>query len=394
MPVCKYKKDKPVVYNRAMNVRIEIDTKTFVRFWLVVIGFIAAALALYSARTALLIIGISVFFAITLSMPVNRIIKLLPSKSRVLSTAIAYVLVVLALGTFVLLAVPPMVQQTAKLAQTVPSLVDSATEQYSGVDKFVAKYKLEKQYDEVVLSVKNSAVSFAKNLGTNVIGGIGSILLIITSSIVVFVLTFLMLVEGPVWLGLFWSVFKNKKQMESTKKVFVKMYNVVTSYVSGQLVVSSIAGSVAGILVLVFSMLFDIPINLMVPATAVVFVFSLIPIFGSSIGAVIVASLLALNDIKAALIFLGLFVIYQQIEGNIISPKIQSKKIDLSALAILIAVTIGIYVFGMAGAIVSIPIAGCIKVVLDDYFSKAKELREEKSSSTLSKLINNIQTKK
>lgn len=376
-----------------MNVRIEIDTKTFVRFWLVVIGFIVAAYAIYSARTALVIIGLAAFFAIALSMPVKKIVKLLPSKSRVLSTAIAYVLVVMALGAFVFMAVPPIAQQTAKLAQTVPSLVDTATEQYSGVDKFVKKYKLEKQFDAVIESIKDSTVGFANNLGTNVIGGIGSILSIIMSSIIVFVLAFLMLVEGPLWLDRLWSVFRNKEQMESTKNIFYKMYNVVASYVSGQLVVSSIAGTVAGTAVLILGFIFNIPFNLVIPSAAIIFVFSLIPMFGSSIGAVTVALVLALNDIKAALIFLGFFVIYQQIEGNLISPKIHSKKIDLSALAILIAVTIGIYVFGIAGGIISIPIAGCIKVLVDDYYRKANKSREYASDGPLKKILRNIQNK-
>lgn len=359
-----------------MNVRIEIDTKTFVRFWLVVIGFITAAFIIYSARTALVIIGLAAFFATALSLPVNRLVKRLPSRSRLLSTALAYVAVVLALGAFVFLAVPPIIQQTAKLAQTVPSLVDSATAQYSGINEFVEKNNLQSQFDEVTDSIKNSAVKFAQDLGSNVIGSIGSLLSLIVSGIMVFVLTFLMLVEGPIWLGHLWAAFSDQEQMESTRSILTKMYNVVTSYVSGQLVVSSIAGLVSGTMVLVMSFLFSIPINLAIPAAAIVFVFSLIPMFGSSIGAVIITTVLALNDIKAALIFLGLFVIYQQIEGNVISPKIQSKKIDLSALAILVAVTIGIYLFGIAGGIISIPIAGCIKVLADDYFMRAKKSRD------------------
>lgn len=374
-----------------MNVKIEIDTKTFVRFWLVVIGFVVAAFVIYSARTALIIIGSAIFLAITLSMPVNKLVKVLPSRSRVLSTALAYVAVVLAIGAFVLLAVPPIIQQTAKLAQTVPSLVDTATTQYSGINKFIEKNNLQNQFDEVVTSIKDSAANFAQDLGSNVIGGIGSLLSLIVSGIMVFVLTFLILVEGPTWLGRLWSAFSDQNQMESARNILTRMYNVVTSYVSGQLVVSSIAGSVAGTMVLILSFLFSIPINLAIPSVAIVFVFSLIPMFGSTIGAVIITTVLALNDFKAALIFLGLFVIYQQIEGNFISPKIQSKKIDLSALAILIAVVIGVYLFGIAGGIISIPIAGCIKVLADDYFMRVKKSRV--SNKKNSDLINAISTK-
>lgn len=73
-----------------MKVRIEIDTKTFVRFWLVVIGFAFAILALYSARMPLFIIGTALFLALALNGPVSWMARRLPDRSRTLSTAIAF----------------------------------------------------------------------------------------------------------------------------------------------------------------------------------------------------------------------------------------------------------------------------------------------------------------
>ena len=63
-----------------MKVRIDIDTRTFVRFWLVVIGFALALLAIYSARTALIIIGVALFLALALNAPVSKIAGHLPGK--------------------------------------------------------------------------------------------------------------------------------------------------------------------------------------------------------------------------------------------------------------------------------------------------------------------------
>lgn len=374
-----------------MNVKIEIDTKTFVRFWLVVIGFVVAALILYSARTALIIIFAAVFLAVALSMPVNKLVKILPSKSRVLSTALAYIAVVVALGAFIFLAVPPIVQQTAKIAETVPSLIEGATKQYAGVNNFVKKYDLQPQVDEALESIKGSATEFATDIGSNIISGIGSIFSVIVSCILIFVLAFLMLVEGPIWLERLWSAYKDEERMISNRKILNKMYNVVTSYVSGQISVAAIAGVVSGIVILLLSLIFNIPMNLAVPAASIMFVFSLIPMFGSSIGLLIVSIVCALNDFTAALIFLGFYLIYQQIEGNIISPKIQSKKIDLSALAILISVTIGIYFFGIAGGIISIPIAGCIRVLIDEFSERARQNRqnqEKPATQFIKRLLN------
>ena len=87
-----------------MKVRIEIDTKTFVRFWLVVIGFAFVILALYSARTALTIIGVAFFLALALNGPVSRLAKVLPDRSRTLSTAIAFTVVVAILAAVVFLS--------------------------------------------------------------------------------------------------------------------------------------------------------------------------------------------------------------------------------------------------------------------------------------------------
>ena len=356
-----------------MNVRIEIDTKTFVRFWLVVIGFALAALAIYSARTALLIIGISFFLAVALSPPVNRLVRILPSKSRVLSTALAYVVVVLILCGVVFLVIPPIVEQTTKLVQNVPSLVDTATHQSAAISRFVNHYQLQPVVDNILNSINNSAARFTTGIGSLVISSIGSVLSMITAFILVLVLTFLMLVEGPMWLNRLWRVYNDKDRLEHHRRLVGHMYNVVTSYVTGQLTVSSVAGFVAGILAFVLSMIFNMPTNLAVPAGAIVFVLSLIPLFGEMIGAIIVGIVLALSSVTAAIIFFLFFIVYAQVEANFISPKIQSKRIALSPLAILTAVTIGIYLFGIIGGIISIPIAGCVNVIAIDYIARAKQ---------------------
>lgn len=354
-----------------MNVRIQIDTRTFVRFWLVVIGFALAAFAIYSARTALLIIGISAFLAIALSPPVNRLAKILPSKSRVLSTAIAYLVVILLLGIVMFLVVPPVVEQTARFLQNVPSLVDGAANQSSVITKTINHYHLQSEANQVLNSIKDGAASFASGLGSFVISSIGSLLDMFTAFILVLVLTFLMLVEGPAWLSRLWGLYRDHSRMKHHRSLMIQMYNIVTSYVTGQLTVSAIAATVAGVAVFVLSAFLDVPSNLAIPSAAIIFVASLIPLFGAMIGALIVSIVLALNSLTAAIIFMVFFILYQQLEANYIHPKIQSKRVDLSILAVLVSVTVGIYLFGIAGGIVSIPIAGCIKVLIEDYLERS-----------------------
>ena len=349
------------------KVNLEIDTKTFVRFWLVVIGFGLVALAIYSARTALLIILMSVFFAIALSSPVNKLVKILPSKSRTLSTAIAYVAVVAFLAVIVFLVIPPIVEQTLKFIQNVPSLLESATQQYGVVSEFIARYRLEDQYGQIIKSLQNGITGFASVAGSNIITGISSVVSMVTAIILVLVLTFLMLVEGPIWINGFWSLYKNKTRMSHHKNLMRRTYGVVTNYMTGQLSVSAIAGLVAGIAVFISSFIFGTPVNLAIPSAATVFISSLVPVFGAMIGGFIISFMLLLNSLPAAIAFLIFFILYQQLESNYISPKIQSKRINLSPLVILIAVTVGIYLFGVLGGIISIPIAGCIKIFVEEY---------------------------
>jgi predicted PurR-regulated permease PerM len=132
-----------------------------------------------------------------------------------------------------------------------------------------------------------------------------------------------------------------------------------------------------------------VPSNLALPTAAIAFTLSLIPMFGSTIAGVLISLLLIFNDTGAGIVFIIYFVLYQQIENNFISPTIQSKKVELSALAVLVSVTIGLYVFGLAGGIISIPIAGCIKVLLDEYLKNAKENREQ-SEKPLAKLVKKL----
>jgi predicted PurR-regulated permease PerM len=112
--------------------------------------------------------------------------------------------------------------------------------------------------------------------------------------------------------------------------------------------------------------------------------------FGATIGGLLISLLLLFNDVTAGIAFAAYFIIYQQIENNFIAPTIQSRKVELSALAVLASVTIGLYVFGLAGGIISIPIAGCLKVLLEDYLARAKKRRKE-SEKPLHKLAKKLQ---
>jgi predicted PurR-regulated permease PerM len=354
-----------------MKVKIDIDTRTFVRFWLVVIGFALAALFIFKARTALIIICAAIFLAIALNPAVSRLSRWLPggkrNQRRVLSTAIAYVVVVLLLAAFLFLAIPPIIDQTAKVVTAIPQWVRAASEQYGGVSDFVARYHLQAQLDSAIKAVQANSAQIGTGIGTHLVSGLGSFLAFVTEMILTLVLAFFILIEGPTWLNRIWSLYNNKETRNYHKSVLQRMYGVVTGYVTGQLTVSGLDGLSAGIAVFILSLIFHIPTSLALPTAVIAFLFSLIPLFGATIGAILVGLVLAFNNLTAAIIYLLFVIVYQQVESNYIVPKVQSKRLDLSGLMVLVAVTTGIYLFGVVGGIISIPIAGCIKVLAEEY---------------------------
>lgn len=360
-----------------MKTRIEIDTNTFVRFWLVLIGFALAILAIYSARTALILLFVAFFLALALNIPVHFLAKRLPGKSRVLATAVAYIVIVIGLVGFVFLAAPPIIEQTAKFIQTLPELSARTANQWDGVGVLIDQYHLQPQIDKAINSMQNSASGWAADAGRNIISGAGSIVAFAISTFFVLVLTFLMLVEGPMWLDRGWGLYNNPALMKRHRKLAHQMYRVVTGYAIGQLTVAAIGGVFAGLAVFVLSFFFDLPGNLALPTVAITAILSLIPMFGATLAGVLITLLLAVNSVPAAIIYASYFFIYQQIENNFIAPVIQSRRLELSALTVLVAVTIGFYIFGILGSLISIPIAGSIKVLLDDYLEQAQRGRSQ-----------------
>ena len=374
-----------------MKVRIEIDTKTFVRFWLVVIGFGLAGLMIYSARDALMVLGTALFLALALNAPVRKLASWLPGKSRLGGTALAFMLLIIILTSVIWFVVPPLVQQSAKFAETLPSLVNGVNEQWHGLKGFVEQNGLQPQIDSLMNNVREQASGWAASFGANILGSIGSLASFLASAFLVLVLTFLMLLEGQEWMERLWRLYRDEQRRDHHKVLVGKIYNVVTGYIVGQLTVSGIGSLCAG--AFVFGMSWFIPeiaANLAMPTILLVFLLSLIPMFGATIAGVVVGLMLMLNSVSAGVIYLIYFVIYQQIENNFIAPVIQGKKVELSALAILVAVTVGLYVGGLVGGVVAIPIAGSLKVLMDDYLAHNRGPQVPPRRSPLKKALKKV----
>jgi predicted PurR-regulated permease PerM len=374
-----------------MKVKVDIDTKVFIRFVLVCLGFGLALLAIHKTQGALVLLGISLFLALALNPPVSLIARQLPGNSRVGATAIAYLVVLMLLGGFLVLIVPPVIEQSAKFANTVPDLIDDASAQRFIFDDFIERYGLEETVDNAVESAKDQASSIAANLGNTLVGGVGTLLGGIANLLFVLVLTFLMLIEGPLWLQRAWGLYEDSDKLERHRALVRRMYRIVTGFVNGQLTVAAIAAVSTLVVLLTLSATLGLPTNLAVPLSVIIFFMGMIPMIGATIGAAVVGLVLLFNSPTAALVFLVYFIVYQQIENNFIAPTIQSKSVELSALTILTAILIGVSLGGLLGGIVAIPIAGCLRVLLLDQLELARAKRLKDDANPVKKLIKKTQ---
>ena len=379
-----------------MKVKIDIDTKTFVRFWIVVIGLLLLGLVIWRAKDALILIFISLFFALALNHPVSKITQALPGskENRVGATAVAYFLIVALLGLFISFVVPTLVEQTSKFVDNLPSLVEGFSGQYSGLENFADKYNLTSYVEQVAVSLQDSFADLSKNIGGMVFNGVNAIARAIFSVFMVLAMAFLMLIEGPDWLRRLWQSYEDKEKMKKHRRIANRMYESVSAYVNGQLLIALVSGVGGAITVVILSLFFaEVPSNLAIPVGVILSIIGLVPMFGATIAGIIAALIIGFNVPFAGIVFGIYFIIYQQIENNIISPMIQAKTNQLSALLVIVAITIGIYAFGILGALISIPAAACAKILFEEYISKSRPKAQPKKDlkdNWIAKLAKNI----
>ena len=347
--------------------KIEVETKTFIRFWLVILGFAAAGFILFKAQTGLFILAAALFLAIAISPLVNKIADIIPGEGRKLPIALSYLLVIGFLAGFVTIVTPVIIDQTVKFASTLPTLTKDLPINSTMINEFGSNIGIKNLRGQIDDSIQKFSADIVADLGNNLMNSIGALGDFISKAILVLILALFILIEGPDILKQFWTNFRSNHRVMHAKRIFERMSKVITKYVSNAIVVALINASATACAVFILAMIFKFSPELALPFGLITGAFSLIPMFGSFIGGALVALLLGFNAIPAGIAFLIYTIIYLQIEANVISPKIQGKGLQLPALVVLASVTLGVYTFGLVGAIISIPIAGCVKVLLEEY---------------------------
>lgn len=366
------------------DVKLSISTGTFVRFWLVMMGLGLAVFAIWAARGALITLLISFFLALVLNRPVSWIARHLPGRSRVLATLIAYLFVVALIVLVFFNIVPLFVKQISVFLGSLPDLLHNFQGKSGWLADFLNQHNLADQYANWLKEFQNNVADIAKNIGSSFIDVLNGLVNVLINVIFVAVLTFLMLVEAPVWEERFWRlVYADDKRRKGHQAVAHKMYNVVSGYVSGQMTVAAISATLTALAVAILSVIFGFELALIWPAWMIIFLMTFVPMFGAMIGGTVVTLLLLLYAWPAAIIYAVYFIIEQQVENNLVSPRIQSKRLNMSAMVILIAILIGLQTSGLLGALVAIPAAGCLMVLLKEFLRTRRVRRAEAAGEVI-----------
>lgn len=349
--------------------KLSVSTGTFVRFWLVILGFIVLVGAIWIARSPLVMLAISFFLALVLNRPVSFLARHLPGKSRSIAILIAYLIVAAMIGVLLVTIVPIFVRQISSFIADIPGMIDTLRDNSGWFSDLLAHYNLTDQFNDWIANMQREFSNVASTMGTTLISVMSNIFSVIGNLFLITFATFFMLLEAPDWEEKFWRLlYRNPERRKHHKAVARKMYDVVSGYVTGQATVGLISATFTAILVAILATVFDFDMSLVWPAWITIFLVVFIPMFGAVIGGAIVTLLLLVYSLPAALVYVVVFTLEQQIENNVIQPRIQSKHMEISALVVLIAMTLGLQVGGILGALVAIPVAGCAIVLARDFF--------------------------
>jgi predicted PurR-regulated permease PerM len=359
------------------NITVNITNRTIVRTILWVVAAISAFHFIGRITHVLTLIFVAAFLALALNPVVSSVSRRLHIKSRVRATAVAYLVVIAFLITFFSLVIPPLVRQTRDFIRDVPATVENFQRQDSSLARTARRYHI----DEKLTQGARNLTSHYGNFGSALLDTSKRILEAVVSFLAVLVLTFMMLVEGPMWLKLYLGTLPDR-QRSRQNRILGRMYKAVSGFVNGQVILAAVAGSFAFIALVIASHIIGVSINALALA-GIVAVFGVIPLFGNPIAAFLVILVSLLNSVSLGLVMAIYFVIYFFIENHTFQPYLQSKLNELTALMVFIAALIGVGFAGMLGAIIAIPAASTIKILLEDHFERRQGHKSELEKQTL-----------
>jgi predicted PurR-regulated permease PerM len=337
-----------------------------VRSVLAVIGLVIAAWALLSilaiTRQVVSWVLVSIFLALALNPAVEWFMRH-GVKRRGYAAGLTYVLALVAIGGIGYAFIPTLVSQVNDFVQAVPGYVDDLTKGRGRLGFLETKYHI---VDRIRDAVSSGGASKVLGLTGAAITVTKSVLTIVVAIITITVLTFFMLLEGPAWMERFYSLLPERSQPR-WRRIGYDIYRTVGGYVTGNLLISLIAGTLTTVVLLALGVDYAVALGVIVA------ILDLIPLAGATIAAIIVGTVGFLHSITAGIVVVIFFIVYQQVENHFLQPVIYGRTVQLSPLAVLISVLLGAKLAGILGALGAIPVAGAIQILLIDWQRQRRE---------------------
>ena len=322
---------------------IDVPTRTIVRVIALVLVAAAAVKIVDAVSHVLTWIAVSVFLAVALE-PVVRVTERWMSRTWAVLTVFAGLLGLVAL--FLAVLIIPIATQIDDLRDAAPGYLQRL-ERNQTIRDLNSRYKLVQKAQDA-----------AKQAPAQVFGAAGRFVNGVVATLTVLFLTLFLMFELPTMSRGLLSLL-SEEQAARVRLVSADVNRSIGGYVLGNLAISVIAGATVGISLWILG----------VPYAAALAVFmgvcDLVPLVGATVGALAAIGVaFAAQGVTAGIVMIVVNVVYQQFENHILQPIVYRKTVQLSAFLVLVAVLIGGELMGVLGALVAIPIAGSIQLVV------------------------------
>jgi predicted PurR-regulated permease PerM len=321
---------------------------------------------LYLAWNVLSWIVVSILLATALN-PAVQVFERRGLK-RPWAASLVFGIALLVLTAIGLLVIPPLVTQVTDFVNTVPDFIDDITkgrgpfgwlqDRYQIVDRI--REAIEKQGPGGVLGLSEPFLDVVRSVVTAVVG-----------AITIIFLTFFMLLEGPRTIDGILKLLPDQSRPRY-ERVGGDIYKTISGYVTGNLLISLLAGVLSTVVLFAVGSEFAIALGLLVA------ILDLIPLAGATLAAIIVSTvvLIETNWVRAVIVII-FFIAYQQFENHVVQPLVYGRTVQLSPLAVLCAVLVGAQLAGILGALLAIPVAGSLLAIAREILQERHETTDE-----------------
>jgi predicted PurR-regulated permease PerM len=322
---------------------------------------VAAALVVYSVRDILLRVVVALFLAVSLDPAVRWLTA--RGIRRGHAVAIIFTVFLAILAAFLMSVIPPLVNQFGQLVRHFPDFLQSLQDRSARFRELNSRFQLSSRLEGVLGQLPARITGGVLGITGQVFGAVVSFVTVVVFT-VYFLLDLPRLRHGVV------RLFPVDRR-ERYGRVVDIVVNKVGDYMIGRLAIGFIAGVVAFAGLQVLGVPYPLPLAIFIA------LLDLIPLIGHPIGSVaaLIVALITKGLWPTTVLLAIIFLVYQQVENYFIGPRVLRHSVDISAAAVLLAALIGAAILGVVGALVAIPVAAALKVVLlqqiDHYEARA-----------------------